>query len=127
MNIDDMSDQDKSRLLMQLMGWEVKDEKKGHLWVEFDIYKFRLTPPLYLYDAAWVHFAWRILNWAQIERHEAKAQKEAGVQVWTISYSSRLGDVIGIDLDLFSLPLEEAIRLLLDEILRLAIDTGRIK
>ncbi len=67
MNIETMSDSEKSVMLARLCGWNV--ELLGDdVWVSNSdneyLFSVRLAAPKYLYNYKWMFLAWRVLNWA---------------------------------------------------------------
>lgn len=129
MNINEMSDQEKSVMLARLCGWKhehlppkigdtlglnIVTDKNGDLlhkgWFSFPL-AYPTIPSLY--DPENMPLAWRVLNWA-LDHLTAP------------SHFFQLRQMVG-DMDLFVLPRDAAQRAWLDKILELATEAGMVK
>jgi len=115
-----MNDQEKSVMLAKAMGWKVTALPVGH----DDL--FIIVPNEYdrnirsFYSPANMALAWRVLNWAETQKHYYPAP-----------YSGLMVDVLyrsfWTDETFFELPPADAQRLWLDKILELAIEAGLVE
>ena len=104
MNIDELTDQEKSRLLIRML----KNDMLPNRYLPIDSPEFK---PIDLYNPANMALAWRVLNWA-------KEQKDKGVLDTPITYW--WGDFEAW----MKISPADAQRLWLDQILTLAIEAG---
>lgn len=124
MNIDEMSEQEKSVMLARLVGWEVNQNNSpvGQIFIYYD--RPRSNAIANLYDTANMALAWRVLNWfwAFCKPLETPQQVtmwdgyHADLILWMIDYGSSYEDM----------PPAEAQAAWLDKILELAIEAGMV-
>lgn len=125
MNIDNLTDQEKSVMLARAMGlseprylsssqvWIIENNNRPNLSVYVSPKKFDL------YDPANMALAWWVLNWAYAQKH------------WYKKHLGLMGDVLydkfWSDDTFFELSPTDAQRLWIDQILSLAIEAGIVK
>lgn len=122
MNIENMTDEQKSVMLAKLVGWEVSERhgvESVHyidaVFVSTDKFTARLTGPDFLYADKWMALAWRVLNWAADRLPGETGQRQSFFKMLNGSGSA-----------LWWLSPEQAQRLWLDKILSLAIEAGMV-
>lgn len=125
MNIDEMSDQEKSVMLARAMGWKVTQHGPSRLEKIRTPYGDHWGDEPLFYDELNMGLAWRVLNWAA---------RQSRIRLSEYSYPYSLAD--GVDYlfeedgywqgRIWALPPADAQRLWLDKILELAIEAGLI-
>jgi hypothetical protein len=118
-----LDDEEKTMMFVRGCGWRVNidgyvfDEKDLELYNPWHLEPYddeQKNIVLDLYDKSNMALAWRVLNWAT-------AHNDADDNVFNVF--SQFNNWWG----LFQIPAEDAVRLFLDEILILAIESGRVK
>ncbi len=115
--MNDMSDQEKSVLLAKAMGWRVF--RSGNIQAKLDGSQWMTKD---LYDPANMALAWRVLNWANSQKHYY-----AGFQGYSGLMFDFLYHWLFSDETFFELSPADAQRLWLDKILELAIEAGLVE
>ena len=122
MNIDELTDQEKSVALARVMAWKIHPVIGQHIIHRFihnvivgdEIIGNMLGDVLDLYDPANMALAWRVLNWAiETDLRIVEYDKSAPI-AWEIYKGAQV----------FTLPPADAQRAWLDKILELAIEAG---
>ena len=109
MNINELSDKQKSVTLARLCGWHINAQDDEKIWITCPDEAYSTTN---LYQPVFMFLAWRVLNWA--------SENGLGPQMDVISkYQSDWTTIT-------QLPPERAQRAWLDEILKSAIEVGLI-
>lgn len=132
MNIENMTDEQKSVMLAELCGWKYTYDGITHSWYSsndaldpsgFSYHEWQRVGtvdfaviPLNLYDPANMALAWRVLNFAEINGGQLSCGIELAIE----------RDTGASIKDLITLPPAEAQRLWLDKILTLAIEAGMV-
>ena len=109
MNTSVLSEKEKSVLLARAMGWHLHRRDVG-IMLRPDQSERWVTN---LYDTANMALAWRVLNWVSNNK------------AWYEEYGY-LVDTFWSAMELYAMPLDEAIRMLLDTILERLIDAGLV-
>ena len=121
MNIDEMSEHEKSIALAELCGWEVTEEdtRAGkRFWIKSPDYRHATTN---LYKPEFMFLTWAVLNWAVINL--GVSSNTTGI-AWTTNFHEWvLSHMAGLALK----PPLEAQAMWLDKILELAIETELVQ
>jgi len=115
MNLPDTSTEQGQReasvMLARLCGWEVEPDDYGKMWIKCPGEPYATTN---LYHPVFMFLAWRVLNWANNQTFTGGTKLDT--QMWWHNFVADLR---------LSKP-EQAIKLFLDEILKLALTAGMV-
>lgn len=131
MNVNELTDREKSIMLAKLAGWISETDGITTRWhsdgeLIYDDYCGGLLnhEPLNLYKEKQMYLAWRLLSWATNNDQPIDNNKSKAYYIGYLSF----GDLLHEQLELATgAPPEEAQRLWLDKILELATEAGMLK
>ena len=129
MNIDELTDQEKSALLARAMGFKTQPSYQGSKVLSFQ-FPGSEVGHTNLYLVANMALAWRVLNWASNQLKKETAIPGHITYTWAGRLHSFWGASYWVDagkLFLYSMEPADAQRLWLDKILELAIKDGLIE
>lgn len=134
MNIENMSDNEKSVMLAKLCGWEMRQhsvyKSEYSLYMHgYGSHGYYMTDDVpNLYDPANMAVAWRVLNWANRQTKRESTSKGGRMVEWDVSWATYIDDWLSpYGYEWYDMPPEEAQRALLDKILSLAIEAGMVE